>query len=85
MIHVHLFTKKAQTKLYTAAKETAEVIGMLNKNAWLGVFEIIDGWCRVLTILGEGWVNVNDTEQRSPLDLHAQWINGKSLEYVSAA
>ena len=84
MIQSHLYAKQPETPLF-AARDEGQLITMLGKGNWLGVFENTGTWLHVLTIQGEGWVKAEHVEERSPFNLHVRWEPGKQIEYVSAA
>ena len=85
MIQSHLYTNKEGTRLFPSKGEKSEPICSLGKGVWLGEVERLDGWIHVLGIQGEGWVQVEDVETRSPFTLHVQWTPGHPIEYVSSA
>ncbi|MDQ3015125.1 MAG: SH3 domain-containing protein [Bacteroidota bacterium] len=85
MIQSHRYTNKAETILYANPSDLSSVITKLNQGNWLGVFELVNDWYKVLTIQGEGWVKAEDAEERSPFNLHVQWSPGNPIQYVSAA
>ena len=85
MIQSHLYTNQPETPLYTEMGGQTEAIGVLGQGNWVGVLERHDEWCHVITIQGDGWVNINNLEERSPFNLHVHWEPGKPIEYVSAA
>ena len=84
MIQSHLYAKKAQTPLYTK-RDGNELVCLLGSGNWVGVLENEEGWFHVLTIQGDGWVRIEDVEERSPFNLHVHWVPGKPIEYISAA
>ena len=84
MIQSHRYTRNSETRLFKENSEAAETLTLLSKGDWTGILESMDGWFRVLTILGEGWVRAQDVEERSPFALHAQWAPGGILKYVAA-
>jgi hypothetical protein len=85
MIQSHLYAKKAETPLYEKRGDNNQLLGMLNLGNWVGVLENEEGWYHVLTIQGDGWVRVEDVEERSPMNLQVRWEPGKPIEYVNAA
>ena len=85
MIQSHRYTNKTETSLYANPLDSSTVVAQLGQGNWLGVFELRDGWYRVLTIQGEGWIKTQDAEERSPFNLHIQWSPGSPISYVSAA
>ncbi len=84
MIHSHLYTNKSITPLFSKPGDI-EPCRNLGPNSWVGVFDKLDGLYHVLTIKGEGWVHMEDVEERSPFNLHIRWEAGRPIEYVSAA
>ena len=85
MIQSHLYTNKAETRLYADHNENGTPLSILGQGIWLGELERQDDWIHVLAIQGEGWVKAENVETRSPFNLHVQWIPGKPIEYVSSA
>ncbi|HZV68142.1 MAG TPA: hypothetical protein VFG10_01310 [Saprospiraceae bacterium] len=85
MIQSHLYTNKNATGLYHDRGESAAPVCVLGQGTWLGELERSGHWIHVISIQGEGWVRAEDTESRSPFNLHVQWTPGKPIEYVSSA
>ena len=85
MINSHLFTNKLQTPLYQEVGGGDKPICYLGLNNWVGVIEKKEDWYHVVSNRTEGWINVNDVEERSPFNLHVRWEPGKPIEYVCAA
>ncbi len=85
MIQSHRYTNKTGACLYANPLEDATILAQLDQGNWLGIFELRDGWYRVLTIQGEGWIKSQDAEERSPFNLHIQWSPGTLISYVCAA
>ena len=85
MIHSHLYTNKKDTPIYATAGGNGEPISYLGLNNWVGVLEKNGNWYHVLSILHQGWIHVDNVEERSPFNLHVHWEPGKPIEYVCAA
>lgn len=85
MINSHLYTNKLETPLFSEHGGSGEPVCLLGLNNWVGVLQRLGNWYHVITIHSEGWINVNDVEERSPLNLHVRWEPGKPIEYVNAA
>ena len=85
MIHSHLYTNKTETPLFADAVNDGKPLCILGQNNWVGVLEQKDGWYHVITVQCEGWINVENVEERSPFSLHVRYEPGKPIEYVCAA
>ena len=74
-----------ETPLYSEFGGNGEPICKLGLNNWVGVLERKDNWYHVISIKSQGWISVDNVEERPPFTLHVQWEPGKPIEYVSAA
>jgi len=85
MIHLHLYAKTAETRVFERPADSSEALGAVPPGTWLGVLARQGDWVRIISHHMEGWVRLAETEERPPLTLHARWKPGSSPQYYSLA
>lgn len=85
MIHLHLYAKLAETRVFEHPLDDSARTGIVPQGTWLGVVARQGDWARVISYNVEGWVRVEETEERPPFSLHARWRPGMHPQYFSLA
>jgi len=84
MVQTHLYARNAETPVFGSPFEGALPITLLHKGSWMGMLEDNGKWVRVITINGEGWVEREYTEERTPGELHILLMEDQTVEYVNS-
>lgn len=84
MIQTHLYARNTETPVYSSPHVDGHPSFVLHEGSWMGVLEMSGNWIHAITVEGEGWVEIENTVVRSPVDLHIVLTQGPTIEYVNS-
>lgn len=84
MIQTHLYARNTETPVFDNPRKDGHPSFILHEGSWMGVLEEKGEWVHVITVEGDGWVEREFAELRSPGDLHVVLSGDFRVDYVNS-